>query len=72
MAAGLQINPEFGVVIYLAIVDDPHCAVFVAHWLPSGVQINNAQPAVAKPNGTGAIFSGFVRATMPEQIHHLT
>src|ERR1700678_259237 len=65
-------NPQFVVVVYLAIKNNPHRAVFVCDRLVPGTQIDDTQPAHGETHGSVRIISLVVRPTMSElPIHRL-
>src|ERR1019366_3122074 len=50
MTTGLEIFPQIFVVINLTIEDDPNAPVFIAQWLMTGFDVDDAQAAHCQPD----------------------
>ncbi len=67
---GLQLGPEVGVVVDLAVVADPHRPVLVAQRLLAGGQVDDAQPPVAEGCPVVEVEPLFVRPPVREDRRH--
>lgn len=70
MAESLQLGPEFEVVVYLTVVDDPDRTVFVAHGLVACVQVNDGQSPMPQPDRTSYVPPLAIRTAMLDHVHH--
>ena len=71
VSAPISSVAQLGVVVDLAIEDQPHRAVFVRHRLMSGFrQVDDRQPAQAETNGAVDVAAGAVGAPMKHRIAH--
>ena len=70
MAGGFELRPDVGVVVDLAVEDDPDRAVFVDERLMAGRQIDDAQPAVAERRLIVHEQPGIVRPAMRDDVAH--
>ena len=62
MAGAFQPLPQGAEVVDLAVEDDPHRAVFVAHRLPSAGEVEDGQPAVSQGDAGQRVALGDVLA----------
>ena len=70
MPRRLELRPHVGVVVDLAVVDDPHGLVFIGQRLLARRQIDDAEPAVREARVVVVEDAGFVRAAMREDVAH--
>ena len=70
MAGGFELRPDVGVVVDLAVEDDPDRAVLVRHRLMAGRQIDDAQPPVAERRPIVDEFTGVVWPAMRDDVAH--
>ena len=71
VAAAFQFRPELRVVINLAVKGDPDGAIFIAHRLVAGGRkIDNSQPPLTKPNGSGSPNAFIIRAAVSDHPVH--
>ena len=70
MAGASSSGPDVGVVVDLAVEDDPDRAVFVRQRLMAGRQIDDAQPAVAERRPIVEELTRIVRAAMRDDVAH--
>ena len=72
MTGGFELRADVGVVVDLAVEDDPDRPVFVRQRLMAGCHIDDAQPAMGQTGEVVDVDAGFVRATMPDDVPHRT
>ena len=70
MTAALQIAADVGVVVDLAIEDDPDGTVFVRRRLLTGAQIDDAEAAMSECGVGVKVQAGLVRAAVDEDLSH--
>jgi len=70
MTATLQILPQLGVVIDLAIKHHPNAAVFIGNRLMAAGKIDNAETAKTKTNTRPDIDALVVRTTVNNGLVH--
>ncbi len=70
MAARLELAPQAGVVVDLAIEHDPHAAVFVRERLRPGAQIHDAQALVGEHGPGIGVQAGGVGSAVAQDVAH--
>ena len=70
MAARLQAGPQLGVVINLAVKNNPNRAIFVAEGLMSGLYVHDTQPAHGDADVAVEISPRIVRTAMHDLAIH--
>src|SRR6185503_10402267 len=70
MAARFKIRPQVAMVIDLAVVDDPHAAVFIRHRLMPARQIHDRQSPVPQPDGSIDEHASVVGSAMRQTVSH--
>src|SRR6185503_19698991 len=70
MAARFEIRPQISMVIDLAVIDDPHAAVFIRHRLMPARQIHNRQPPVPQPHRSVDVHTGVIGSAMRQAVSH--
>jgi hypothetical protein len=70
VAAGFELGPDVGVVVDLAVEDDPDGAVFVRQRLLAGLEIDDAETAVAEGGSAVDMEARFVGAAMRDDVAH--
>jgi hypothetical protein len=70
MAVALEGSAQLGEVIDFAIEYDPYGAVFVMDRLLSGTQVDDAEPAHAKPHPALRINAFVIGAAMHDRLAH--
>ncbi len=70
VACGLELGPHVGVVIDLAVEDDPHLAGFVRQRLMAGGQVDDAQPAMGEGGVPVHKQPGIVWSPMSDDVPH--
>ena len=70
MAAGFQLRPDVGVVVDLAVEDDPHGVAFVGDRLVTGGEVDDAEPAVTQRRPLVYVRTRVVWTTMREDVAH--
>src|SRR4051794_272889 len=70
MPAREELGAHVGKVVYLAIEDDLHGAVFVGQRLIAGRQVDDAQAPVTEANARPVVVAGRVRPAVNDGIGH--
>src|SRR5579875_499059 len=66
-----QFLPKLLVIPYLAVKHKPDITRFVAHWLVSAAEVNDAQARKAQAGRPVEICTLIVRSSMLDQVRHL-
>ena len=64
----LQLGPELGRVVQLAVVDDGE--IFVGHGLPAALRVHHHQPAVEQRTALVIVGARLVRPARRERLRH--
>src|SRR5215467_7371110 len=64
MPRSLQFAAKLAKVVDFAVERNPHCAILVAHWLVSGLEIDDGKPSMTESGATASPQPGVIRAAM--------
>jgi hypothetical protein len=71
MPLRFKVSAQHGVIIDFSIKDDLDGLVFIVHGLPTGFQVDNAEPAHTDPDITLNVKALIIRAAMHQCTHHV-
>jgi hypothetical protein len=70
VACAFELLPQFRIVEYLAVIDNPHSPVFVVNRLGAASKVNYAKPGMPKTCKVIKIYPHRVRASVMQSRSH--